>query len=83
MDSEACMYAVGQGALAIECREDDNEVLTLLAPLNDTESLYRVSAERALMRALEGGCSVPLAVDCQVKKYSIFPFLNSYIVINI
>ena len=60
------MYAVGQGALAIECREDDDETLNLLAPLNDCNTMFTISAERALMRTLEGGCSVPLAVECIV-----------------
>lgn len=53
--------AVGQGALGIECRLDDKELIHLLAPLNHKDSWDRVSAERALNRRLEGGCQVPIA----------------------
>ncbi|WP_203298800.1 hydroxymethylbilane synthase [Marinobacter sediminum] len=53
--------AVGQGALGIECRLDDNELRTMLEPLNHVDTWDRVSAERALNRRLEGGCQVPIA----------------------
>ena len=53
--------AVGQGALAIEGRADDERVRALVAPLNDDASATTVRAERALMSALQGGCQVPIA----------------------
>lgn len=56
------LHAVGQGALAVECRIDDDEVRKLLRPLDDRESRLRCTAERSFMRELEGGCSVPLGV---------------------
>lgn len=61
LDIDACLPAVGQGALAIECREGDDAVLQLLAPLNDNKARIRLIAERALNRHLEGGCQVPIA----------------------
>lgn len=61
LDIEACLPAVGQGALAIECREDDAEIMALLAPLNDNPARIRLIAERALNRHLQGGCQVPIA----------------------
>lgn len=61
LDINACLPAVGQGALAIECREGDDAVLQLLAPLNDNKARIRLIAERALNRHLEGGCQVPIA----------------------
>lgn len=61
LDIDACLPAVGQGALAIECREGDDDVLKLLAPLNDDKARIRLIAERALNRHLEGGCQVPIA----------------------
>ena len=61
LDIDACLPAVGQGALAIECREGDDEVLKLLAPLNDDKARIRLIAERALNRHLQGGCQVPIA----------------------
>ncbi|MEQ5836636.1 hydroxymethylbilane synthase [Marinobacter sp. R17] len=53
--------AVGQGALGIECRLDDQELVDLLRPLNHIDSADRVHAERALNKRLEGGCQVPIA----------------------
>ena len=61
LDIDVCLPAVGQGALAIECREDDADVLALLAPLNHNKARIRLIAERALNRHLEGGCQVPIA----------------------
>lgn len=53
--------AGGQGAVGIECRTDDKATQALLAPLHHQETAYRVYAERALNRRLEGGCQVPIA----------------------
>ncbi|MFC3607631.1 hydroxymethylbilane synthase [Stutzerimonas tarimensis] len=53
--------AGGQGAVGIECRSGDEEIHSLLAPLNDPDTAVRVSAERALNRHLNGGCQVPIA----------------------
>lgn len=61
--SQECMYAVGQGALAVECREDDFETLNLLSLLSHESTTYKVVAERALLKVLEGGCSAPVAVE--------------------
>ncbi len=61
LDIDTCLPAVGQGALAIECRDNDTEVLALLAPLNDDKARIRLIAERALNRHLQGGCQVPIA----------------------
>lgn len=60
MTPELSLPAVGQGAVGIECREDDAELKTLLAPLNDADTWDRVVAERAMNRRLEGGCQVPI-----------------------
>jgi hydroxymethylbilane synthase len=57
---EIVLPAVGQGALGIEIRADDRETLKLVAALDDPESHAAVTAERALLRELEGGCQVPL-----------------------
>lgn len=67
LDSESVgggmLHAVGQGALAIEVREDDQTVLDLLKGINDTETMLACEAERSIMRTLEGGCSVPIGVE--------------------
>jgi hydroxymethylbilane synthase len=57
---EVCMPAVGQGAIAVECRLKDTEAGELLAPLDDAETRTAIIAERALLAALQGGCQVPL-----------------------
>jgi len=58
--------AGGQGAVGIECRSDDARIKQLLAPLAHDETSYRVIAERALNRRLEGGCQVPIACYAQL-----------------
>jgi len=58
---EQLLPAIGQGALGIETRRDDAEVLSLLAGLNDEETRICVSAERAVSRRLNGGCLAPVA----------------------
>lgn len=57
---EVCLPACGQGALGIECRMHDTELVSLLAPLDDIETATRVRAERAMNTRLEGGCQVPI-----------------------
>jgi hydroxymethylbilane synthase len=52
--------APGQGALAIETRSDDEEILRLVEPLEDATARGAVEAERALLATLEGGCQVPI-----------------------
>ena len=60
LSTEIMLPAVGQGALGIETRADDRETLRLVAGLDDAESHAAVTAERALLRELEGGCQLPL-----------------------
>lgn len=54
--------AVGQGALAIECRQDDQAALELLAPLNHEVTALATAAERAFLEVVGGGCQVPIGV---------------------
>jgi hydroxymethylbilane synthase len=61
LSADRMLPAVGQGALAIECRSADADVLQLLAPLNDPQSNSRVTAERAMLAALDGSCRTPIA----------------------
>jgi hydroxymethylbilane synthase len=57
------LHAVGQGALAIEIREGDERTLNILHELINVDSTLAGTAERSLMRTLEGGCSVPIGVE--------------------
>ncbi|KAL1879313.1 hypothetical protein Daus18300_001895 [Diaporthe australafricana] len=59
------LHAVGQGALGLEIRKGDRSVLDLLDQLVDQKSTLACLAERALMRTLEGGCSVPIGVETE------------------
>lgn len=60
LSSQVCLPAVGQGAVGIECRNNDSELIALLAPLNHNETAIRVTAERAMNATLQGGCQVPI-----------------------
>lgn len=62
-DNGGILHAVGQGALGIECRAGDSRVLELLKSAEDKETTLACLAERSVMRALEGGCSVPIGVE--------------------
>lgn len=57
------LHAVGQGALGLEVRENDEKMLQLLKAVEDTPTMMACFAERSLMRSLEGGCSVPIGVE--------------------
>jgi len=60
IEPEESLPAVGQGAVGIECRLDDQQTLALLKPLEDAATRVRVTAERAMNLALQGGCQVPI-----------------------
>lgn len=72
LDSSECMYAVGQGALAVETRANDESTNSLLEPLNDMESALCCAAERSFLHSLEGGCSVPVGAFSEVKEGELF-----------
>ena len=59
--AEQSLPAIGQGAIGIECRIDDERINTLLIPLHHQETAIRVTAERAFNTRLHGGCQVPIA----------------------
>jgi hydroxymethylbilane synthase len=59
-EPDEMLPAPGQGALAVECREDDAELAALLQTVTDEASLAAVTAERSLLEALEAGCSAPI-----------------------
>ncbi|MDQ0196755.1 hydroxymethylbilane synthase [Paenibacillus wynnii] len=60
LETEICLPAVGQGALGIECREDDSDLRSLLAIYNDENTSITVKAERTFLGVLNGGCQVPI-----------------------
>lgn len=66
LSSTDSLHAVSQGALGIECRKADEDVQTLLESLNHNNTRITCLSERALMRTLEGGCSVPIGVNTKL-----------------
>jgi hydroxymethylbilane synthase len=68
LSPEVCMPAVGQGAIAVECRLKDTEAGDLLAPLDDAETRTAIIAERALLSALHGGCQVPMGAWARIER---------------
>ena len=65
---EISLPAIGQGAIGIECRIDDEFINNLIAPLNHSETFICVKAERAFLKKLEGGCQVPIAAHARLEK---------------
>jgi hydroxymethylbilane synthase len=66
LDPLQMLPAPGQGALAVECRADDAELVAALAALDDDHARAAVSAERAVLATLEGGCSAPIGALAEV-----------------
>ena len=60
LSAEKSLPAVGQGALGIEIRKGDQDIISLINPLINTKSMNEVCAERAMNSTLEGGCSVAI-----------------------
>lgn len=68
---EIMLPAVGQGAMAVEIRDDDADSIEILKTLNDVETRFCVTAERAFLRTLEGGCQVPIGANAVIKNDKI------------
>ena len=64
--------AVGQGALAVQCRGEDESVFRLIRRINDPETEKAVRAERAFLHAFQGGCHLPVAAYAQVEGEKVF-----------
>jgi len=61
------LSAIGQGAIGIECRNDDEAIKSLIECLHDKETAIRICAERAMNLTLEGGCQAPIAGHAKIK----------------
>lgn len=72
LPEEVCLPAVGQGALAIETRENDREIRDLLAFLQDEATEIAVTAERAFLAKVGGGCQVPVGVKGSLTPQGLF-----------
>lgn len=72
LTSDLMLPAIGQGAIGIECRIEDSETKTLIAPLNDYLTQQRVTAERAINQRLGGSCQVPIGGFAQIQDNQLF-----------
>ncbi|MFQ1005682.1 hydroxymethylbilane synthase [Gilliamella sp. CG22] len=72
IDTDVILPAVGQGAIGIETRANDKQILALLAPLDDQHSRICIQAERAMNQQLQGGCQVPIACYSQILDDKLF-----------
>ncbi len=70
LSTEMCLPAIGQGAVGIECKIDDEFINNLIAPLNHSETSTCIRAERAFLKRLEGGCQVPIAAYARIEQRS-------------
>lgn len=64
--------AVGQGALGIECREDDEEIIALLSHIVDPATATAVAAERSFLARLNGGCQIPIGAYATIMNKKAF-----------
>ena len=67
LDILPTLPAIGQGAIAIECRSNDDETASLLAKINHNPTFLRIRAERELLRLLNGDCHLPVGVGTQLE----------------
>ena len=70
LGADISLPAIGQGAVGIECRINDEFINKMLEPLNHPETAVCVCAERAFLRKLEGGCQVPIAGHARLENRS-------------
>jgi len=71
LSPEQFLPAVGQGAIAIECRAKDSEAADVVSRLDDLETRNAIIAERALLKAVEGGCQVPLGAWARTERHQM------------
>jgi hydroxymethylbilane synthase len=67
LDPTWMLPAVGQGAIGLECRNDDRRTIDLATMLNDPETLARITAERTMLATLGGGCLVPIGATSNIE----------------
>lgn len=67
LDKDLFLPAVGQGAVAVEVRADDAEMPELVLAVNHEGSFFQITAERAMLAMLEGGCRVPVGVTSAIE----------------
>ncbi|MEK6745587.1 MAG: hydroxymethylbilane synthase [Pseudomonadota bacterium] len=72
LEVEEFLPAIAQGAIGIECRENDTKIRELLAPLAHKNTMLAVDCERAFLRVLDGSCRTPISGYAMIENDSIF-----------
>ena len=67
-DTEELIPCAGQGIIAIQCRENDKEVINILEKINDNQSRVIANAERNVLKILEGDCDTAVGVYAKITK---------------
>ena len=68
VSTDLCLPAIGQGAIAIECRADDTETIAMLRSINHSDTEMAIIAERAYMKTIGGGCKFPLGAYATIQR---------------
>ena len=71
LSTTTCVPAIGQGAIAIECKADDKETYEMLRSINDTNTEIAIKAERSYMKTIGGGCKFPLAAYATIENSEV------------
>ena len=66
--TEKIIPSAGQGIIALQCRENDNEIISVLDKINDNETYQRAQAERNVLKVLEGDCETAVGVHAIIKR---------------
>ena len=79
LDTDLIIPACSQGAIAIETRENDSFIDSILSKINDKETMITTAAERAFLKTLEGGCQIPVGSYSYIKEgqFHITGFISS------
>ena len=70
--TEEIIPSVGQGVIALQCRKNDNEIISLLNKINDQKTYFGVLAERNILKVLEGDCETAVGAYATIKNKEIF-----------
>ena len=68
---EDLIPSAGQGIISLQCREDDNEIVSILNEINHNETYQRANAERNVLKILEGDCETAIGVHAKIEKNNI------------
>ena len=68
---EDLIPSAGQGIISLQCRENDNEIVSILNEINHNETYQRANAERNVLKILEGDCETAIGVHAEIEENKI------------